>query len=231
MIAPADLALRLGLDVVALAALVWGIYLPRHRRTDLAVVHAMFNVGLFLALIVIAGGQVSIGVGFGLFAVLSIVRLRSEPFSNRELAYFFVALVLGLVCAIDLGSAAYAGALATVALLAAWLIDHGDALARSAPGRAAAPGAAHGRAQPHRAARGAGPQLPQLAGARPADLAEPGGEGQLRGRAALPARVAEAPHRVDRPECRTALRDTASFRNVPRFCLCSPASGVAGQRV
>ncbi len=47
------------------------------------------------------------GVGFGLFAVLSIVRLRSEPFSNRELAYFFVALVLALVCAIDLGDAAY----------------------------------------------------------------------------------------------------------------------------
>lgn len=124
MTGPADLALRLGLDVVALAALVWGIYLPRHRRTDLAVVYAMFNVGLFLALLVIAGGQVSMGVGFGLFAVLSIVRLRSEPFSNRELAYFFVALVLALVCAIDLGSVAYAGALATVALLAAWVIDH-----------------------------------------------------------------------------------------------------------
>ena len=46
------------------------------------------------------------GVGFGLFAVLSIVRLRSEPFSNRELAYFFVALVLALVSAIDLGSLA-----------------------------------------------------------------------------------------------------------------------------
>ena len=124
MSAPADLALRLGLDVAALAALVWGLYLPRHRRTDLAVVYAMFNVGLFLALLVIAGGEVSMGVGFGLFAVLSIVRLRSEPFSNRELAYFFVALVIALVCAIDLGNPAYAGALAAVALLAAWVIDH-----------------------------------------------------------------------------------------------------------
>ena len=49
------------------------------------------------------------GVGFGLFAVLSIVRLRSEPFSNRELAYFFVALVLALVCAIDLGASRVRG--------------------------------------------------------------------------------------------------------------------------
>ena len=121
---PGELFLRLALDAAVIAALVYGIYLPRHRRMDLVVVYSLFNLGLFLALVVIAGGGVSMGVGFGLFAVLSIVRLRSEPFSNRELAYFFVALVLALVCAIDLGGLVIAGVLACVALLAAWLIDH-----------------------------------------------------------------------------------------------------------
>jgi hypothetical protein len=119
-----DVLPRLGLDVVAIAALVYGLFYRRHKRMDLVVVYALFNIGLFLALVVIAGGEVSMGVGFGLFAVLSIVRLRSEPFSNRELAYFFVALVLALVCAIDLGNLAFAGTLAGVALLAAWVIDH-----------------------------------------------------------------------------------------------------------
>jgi hypothetical protein len=119
-----DLALRLAIDAAAVSALVYGIYLPRHRRMDLAVIYAMFNAGLFLALVVIAGGGVSLGVGFGLFAVLSIVRLRSEPFSNRELAYFFVAIVLALVCAIDLGGAALSAALAGLAVAAAWIIDH-----------------------------------------------------------------------------------------------------------
>jgi hypothetical protein len=119
-----DLALRLAIDVVAVAALVYGLFHPRHRRMDLVVVYALFNVGVFLALSVIVAGELSMGVGFGLFAVLSIVRLRSEPFSNRELAYFFVALVIGLVCALDIGHPAYAGLLAGVALLAAWAIDH-----------------------------------------------------------------------------------------------------------
>jgi hypothetical protein len=119
-----DVLPRLGLDLVAIVALVYGLFYPRHRRMDLVVVYALFNVGLFVALLVIAGGELSMGVGFGLFAVLSIVRLRSEPFSNRELAYFFVALVLALVCAIDLGSLAYAALLAGVALVAAWAIDH-----------------------------------------------------------------------------------------------------------
>jgi hypothetical protein len=119
-----DVLPRLGLDVVAIAALVYGLFYRRHRRMDLVVVYALFNVGLFVALLVIAGGELSMGVGFGLFAVLSIVRLRSEPFSNRELAYFFVALVLALVCAIDLGSIVFAGLLVGVALVAAWAIDH-----------------------------------------------------------------------------------------------------------
>jgi Domain of unknown function (DUF4956) len=119
-----DLALRLGIDLVAIAALVYGLFYPRHRRMDLVVVYGLFNVGVFLALSVIVGGELSMGVGFGLFAVLSIVRLRSEPFSNRELAYFFVALVIGLVCALDVGHAAYAGLLAAIALLVAWAIDH-----------------------------------------------------------------------------------------------------------
>jgi hypothetical protein len=119
-----DVLIRLAIDVAAIAVLAGGLFHRRHRRMDLVVVYAMFNVGLFLALVVISAGEVSMGVGFGLFAVLSIVRLRSEPFSNRELAYFFVALVIALVCAIDLGGPEYAGLLAGLALLAAWVIDH-----------------------------------------------------------------------------------------------------------
>lgn len=124
MIDLGDLALRLGIDVAGVSALVFGLFHPRHHRMDLVVVYVLFNVGVFLALSVIVAGELSMGVGFGLFAVLSIVRLRSEPFSNRELAYFFVALVIGLVCALDIGHPAYAGLLAGVALLVAWAIDH-----------------------------------------------------------------------------------------------------------
>jgi hypothetical protein len=120
----AELAARLAIDLVAMAVLALAIFLPRHRRMDLVVTYAFFNVGLFLALSVIAGGEVGLGVGFGLFAVLSIVRLRSEPFTNRELAYFFMALVLGLVCAIDLGSLLTAAVPAAIALAVAWVVDH-----------------------------------------------------------------------------------------------------------
>jgi hypothetical protein len=119
-----DILTRLLIDLVAIAALAYGIYYRRHGRRDLVVIFSMFNVGLFLALIAISSGNVSAGVGFGLFAVLSIIRLRSEPFSNGELAYFFVALVIGLVCGIDMGNPGLAILLAAVALGGALVIDH-----------------------------------------------------------------------------------------------------------
>lgn len=89
---------------------------------DLVVVYTLFNIGLFAALSTIAGGNVSIGVG--LFAVLSIVRLRSEPYSNRELAYFFAALVLGLVWAIDLEGIGLPAILTGAVLVATFVVDH-----------------------------------------------------------------------------------------------------------
>jgi hypothetical protein len=100
----ADLAARLALDLGAVALLVYGIYRRRHHRNDLTVIYAMFNLGLF--------------------AMLSMVRLRSETYTNRELAYFFVALVLSLVTAIDVGSLALVPVLAAVALGGAWVVDH-----------------------------------------------------------------------------------------------------------
>jgi Domain of unknown function (DUF4956) len=119
-----DVPLRLALDLASIAALIYGIYLPRYRRMDLVVVYGLFNLGLFLAIVVITRGEVTLGIGLGLFAVLSMIRLRSETFSNRELAYFFVALVLALVTAIDVGGLAPAAGLAAIALAAAWVVDH-----------------------------------------------------------------------------------------------------------
>ena len=119
-----DVLARLGVDLVVIAVLTHAIYLRRHGRRDLFVVYALFNIGLFLALVVMTAGSVSVGVGFGLFAVLSIVRLRSEPFSNVELGYFFVALVIALVCGLDLGSPLVAAGLAAIAVGAAAAIDH-----------------------------------------------------------------------------------------------------------
>src|SRR3954467_6089739 len=93
----AELALRLVLDVIAMAAFGVASGLRRRARHELLVVLACFNLGLFVVLTVITVSNSATAIGFGLFAMLSIIRLRSEPFTSTELGLFFAALVLALV--------------------------------------------------------------------------------------------------------------------------------------
>jgi hypothetical protein len=124
------LAGRLAVDVVAVALLSFGLSYRRHGRRDLVVLQVVFNVGLFAAVAVIAGGDVTAAVGFGLFAVLSIIRLRAETLANADIAYFFAAIVLGLVTAVDLGGTHGNAALALLVLAAPAIVDHPRMLRR-----------------------------------------------------------------------------------------------------
>lgn len=88
----------LGLNLFAATILIFGIYFRRHRRRDLVLGYFAFNVSLFtVAAALGSAGSMNIGVGFGLFAVLSIVRLRSDEATQAEIGYTMVALVIGLL--------------------------------------------------------------------------------------------------------------------------------------
>ena len=49
------------IDLVAAGVLIYGLFHRRHRRSDLCVVYAMFNLGLLMAVAVIAAENVSTG--------------------------------------------------------------------------------------------------------------------------------------------------------------------------
>lgn len=110
-------------DLVALLALN-GLYSRRHTGRELLMVYTCFNVGLFAALTQITAGSFPAGVGFGLFGVLSIIRLRSRAFSSAEIGYFFVALVLALVNGLGDRGVILSLALSGGLLLAVLLADH-----------------------------------------------------------------------------------------------------------
>lgn len=98
--------IRQSIDLVAVVALAYGIYLRTSRRRDVAASLVALNIGLVAVLTALMamphGGTSGLTVGFGLFAVLSIVRLRSEASSLTEVAYFFTALALGVVNGVEL---------------------------------------------------------------------------------------------------------------------------------
>lgn len=97
----ARLTADLGMDIAAITALVT-MYFLRHRRRDLVLAYTALNVGVFVVVAMLAAQRVDFAVGFGLFGILSIIRLRSSSITQEEVGYYFVALALGLVNGLSL---------------------------------------------------------------------------------------------------------------------------------
>jgi hypothetical protein len=118
-----DTAGRLGLDVVSMLLLVGWLYRRRVAAPEMALVYTALNVGLFAAVTTIGSGHFPTGIGFGLFGLLSLVRLRSAAFTLKDVAYTFVALVLALVNGLPERNLILAVCLDVLLLGAVWLVD------------------------------------------------------------------------------------------------------------
>jgi len=98
----ADYAIDLIVDAAAIFLLAYVLYFRRHRRADLLLGYVALNIGIFVAMSLLGKVRVDIALGFGLFAILSIIRLRSTSVTQQEVAYYFIALVMGLVNGLDI---------------------------------------------------------------------------------------------------------------------------------
>ncbi|MFT4235568.1 MAG: DUF4956 domain-containing protein [Microbacterium sp.] len=112
------------IDLAAIALLSLALYFPRHRRRDLVVAFVAVNIGVFAVASVLAQADVAMGLGLGLFGVLSIIRLRSSEISQVEVAYFFAALAIGLLGGLPTTFNLSASVLIAVIVAAMALIDH-----------------------------------------------------------------------------------------------------------
>jgi hypothetical protein len=91
------LLLSLLLDLVAIVVLTYAIYFRRHHRRDLTLGFMGVNIGLFSVATYVSSRPVGLAFGIGLFALLSVIRLRSTQVTQEEIGYYFVAIVIGLV--------------------------------------------------------------------------------------------------------------------------------------
>ncbi len=90
----------LAVNTTAIIALSYAIYFRRHGRRDLLLAYVALNTGIFAVVSMLTNQEVGLAVGFGLFGVLSILRLRSDLISQGEIGYYFTAIALGLVNAV-----------------------------------------------------------------------------------------------------------------------------------
>ncbi|KAA6220952.1 DUF4956 domain-containing protein [Streptomyces albofaciens JCM 4342] len=127
-----QLTAHLVLDLAAVSVLTFAIYYPRHRRRDLVPAYLALNVALFAVVSALAQvGEGGTALGFGLFGVLSIIRLRSDSIQHEEVAYYFTTLVLGLLCGLPHLDFGIAASFAVLLLLVMYGADHPRLLSRT----------------------------------------------------------------------------------------------------
>ena len=96
-------AIRLGIDLLTTMIVIRGIYYRHYRRTDLFLTFFSFNVTIFLITYLLNKVEMTMGAAFGLFAVFSMLRYRTENISAKDMTYIFIVIALGLVMAISKG--------------------------------------------------------------------------------------------------------------------------------
>jgi hypothetical protein len=84
-------------DLIAIAVLAYGLYYRRHRRREMVVALLSVNVGLMGVTYALTGTDITLGFGLGIFAVLSIIRLRSMVVDQYDIGYYFAAIALGIL--------------------------------------------------------------------------------------------------------------------------------------
>ena len=117
-------AVMIAIDLLAISIMTFGMYFPRHRRRDLVVAFLGVNVGVLAVATVLGSAEVGVGLGLGLFGVLSIIRLRSSEISQTEVAYYFAALALGLFAGMSTTISPVTIGLMGLLLVAVFLGDH-----------------------------------------------------------------------------------------------------------
>jgi hypothetical protein len=111
------------IDVLTTTILVRFIYFRNYRRTDLFLTFFSFNLVIFLITYVLNKVQMSMGAAFGLFAVFSMLRYRTEGLSAKDMTYLFIVISMGLISAIIKGSWDELGLVSSMILLSVWLLE------------------------------------------------------------------------------------------------------------
>jgi hypothetical protein len=110
-------------DLVAIA-LVATLYFHRHQRRDLLLAYVALNIGILSVTAMLSSASVGAGLGLGLFGILSIIRLRSDSITQEEIAYYFVALALGLLAGVAAGPTYLVPLLVTLLVAVMYVADH-----------------------------------------------------------------------------------------------------------
>ncbi len=121
---------RLLIDLVSVFLLVRVIYYPIYKHRELFFTYFIFNIVIFLISFLLNKVDLSMGAAFGLFAVFSMLRYKTEEIAIKDMTYLFLVIAIGLICAVTKIKGAndnieylFLAVINVVVLLITWLLE------------------------------------------------------------------------------------------------------------
>jgi hypothetical protein len=96
--------IRLLIDFVSVFILIRFIYFPVYKNRENFFTLFIFNLIIFLITFILNKSDMSMGAAFGLFAVFSMLKYRTEGITSKDMTYMFLVIAMGLITALSKGS-------------------------------------------------------------------------------------------------------------------------------
>ena len=90
----ANFLVSFGFNFLVALLVVRFVYYPSTHNKRYVFTFLAFNTVIYFVLSFMTSIEIGIGVGFGLFAIFSILRYRTDPIPIREMTYLFVIAAL-----------------------------------------------------------------------------------------------------------------------------------------
>ena len=95
--------IRLLIDLLSVFILIRFIYYRTYRNKEFFFSYFIFNIIIFFITFLLNKVELSLGAAFGLFAVFSMLRYRTEGISMKDMTYLFLVIAVGLITAVAPG--------------------------------------------------------------------------------------------------------------------------------
>jgi hypothetical protein len=92
--------IRLLIDLVSTYVLMQFVYFRFYKNKDLLFTYFVFNIVIFTISFLLNRVEISMGAAFGLFAVFSMLRYKTEEISIKNMTYLFLTIAIGIVSAV-----------------------------------------------------------------------------------------------------------------------------------
>lgn len=102
------LVLKLAIDIFFVLIIVRLIFYPIYREINYVFTTILINIAVFLICFLLGSLKLKIGFAFGLFAVFSIIRYRTEQIPIRKMTYLFTVIIVAVLNALADDKISYA---------------------------------------------------------------------------------------------------------------------------